>query len=419
MGKVGRAICIFLPLACTIISAVFQILLGLGGTSSTNSYLARTYFLKLNTTLPAPSGSLGTTGGSANSSGIPSIYTTADGNVIIQPEYTISLFSYCAYDLDNANTNNSTSNTYDLIFCTSPHTNFFFNLSSAFGLSSTEVDTLLGPSFTSANNDYATAAKYVTGLYIAGLVSTAIELLFSIGALFSRLGSLFTTLAALSTAILTTAFSGLVTGTYVVLDGAVNADLNKHGYGTSLGGRAFAYMWISSAFTIAAVILWAFSCCCVSGSSHHFGGGGSGGRQKGSNGGAEGGAFDPKVGGPNQPRGINDGAGGGFAAKMGSFARAPSNVWRQRSFGPGAGGAGGGFTGTRGAAGGVYSPIGTGPTAHGVAGHDQVPLQPYGAQPGVGGRGGAFDSDVRSGEGRGYAGRGQGREGVYEDYRQV
>ena len=267
MGKAARAVCIFLPMVLTIAALVFQIMVGLGGTNSRNTYLSNIYFLQANTTGIAHNSSLTHTPANNNT---PSAAITPNGNIKIENIYTISLWNYCASDgtltkKPALQIGNQTVHTVD--FCTKRKLHFWFNPVEVWGLNRTSDATVdLGPEFRKVLRSYAVKnSRWIPTLYILTVVATCVEILIGIGGIYSRLGSLFTTLSSLVTTIFSFAFAVLATSTYAGLGVAGNTAFKLYGIRFHFGSTMYIYIWLAVACSLVSLILWAFSACCCSG----------------------------------------------------------------------------------------------------------------------------------------------------------
>ena len=267
-GKAGRFVCIFVPMVLTLAALVFQIMVGLGGTNAKNNYLSNLYFMQADT-----SGALGNsslTDRPANDWTDPAV-KTADGKIILQPYYTVSLWNYCAGSGDSVARSPLAINQQDaksVEFCTGRQLYFWFNPKDVWGFNGKLGDALFTERANNALNDYEkTASKWMSSLYILGIVAVSLEILIGIGALFSRLGSLFTTISALVSTAFLFAFALLTTLTYSSLVAAFNLSLNQYSIKFKLGPTMFVYIWLSVACSLVAALFWAFSSCCCSGRS--------------------------------------------------------------------------------------------------------------------------------------------------------
>ena len=265
-GKAGRFVCIFVPMVLTIAALVFQIMIGLGGTNPKNNYISNLYFMQADT-----SGALGNsslTNRPANDNTDPAD-KTSDGKIILQPYYTISLWNYCAGAGDDVGKSALAINQKDaksVEFCTGRQLHFWFNIKEVWGFTGKIGDELFSERANNVLDNYErTSSKWISSLFILGIVATSLEILIGIGALFSRLGSLFTTISAFVTTAFLFAFALLTTLTYVGMVATFNLSLNQYKIKFKLGPTMFVYMWLSVACSLVAALFWAFSSCCCSG----------------------------------------------------------------------------------------------------------------------------------------------------------
>jgi len=267
MGKTGRFVCIFTPMLLTLASLTFHIMVGLGGTNVSNSYLSNLYFMQANTTAAAQNSTL---------NNMPANPTTdpADiqhGKIVLKNFYAVALWGYCAGSGDVSTASKlaigqNSSRTVD--FCTARKLQFAFNPRDAWGINGTFGDKFFGNTTNNLLDNYESkSSKWISTLYILTVTAIGLEIIIGIGSLFSRLGSLVTTIAALITCSLTFSFAVLTTITYSAFVVAYNDALKSSGITFKIGPTMFAYMWLSVALSITGLFFWAFSSCCCSGRS--------------------------------------------------------------------------------------------------------------------------------------------------------
>ena len=266
-GKAGRFFCIFIPMILTMITLVFLVMIGLGGTNSSNTYLSNLYFIKMNTTNVTANPDF--SNNPANNNTDPMDRSPA-GKVIIQNYYTVALWGYCAGAGDNTTRQTlafgqMTAQTVD--FCSPRQLQYGFDPTQAWGLTLEQENDLFSADFYSFLNDtyLVTNRKWMSTLFILACVSTAIQILVGIGGLFSRLGSLFTTLSSIFTTGFIFAFAILTTLTYTRMAVSANLGLDGLGITMSIGTAMLAYMWLAFSLSFIGGLFWAFSSCCCSG----------------------------------------------------------------------------------------------------------------------------------------------------------
>ncbi|MCJ1440408.1 MAG: hypothetical protein MMC23_000891 [Stictis urceolatum] len=267
MGKAGRIFCIAVPLALTLISLVFLVLIGLAQTNKDSNYLSNLYYVRANLSA-APASvtenrkALNTTDPAAKDS---------DGNIKIEDFYTIGLWNYCAGNGKNVSTSSASlgqSSAQKVNYCTSRQTKFAFDPEAAWGLDKDFTTKHFSDKLNSALDKYeSTFSKIIGPFYILTVTSAGVTALISIAAIFSRLGSLATTIAASLTSLLSFVFAAVATAAYAVLAGAFNAALKDQKIHFSLGPSMFIYMWLTFAVSFVAMLFWALSSCCCSGKS--------------------------------------------------------------------------------------------------------------------------------------------------------
>ena len=274
MGKAGRFACIFTPMALTIASLVCLIIVALGGTNKDNSTYNKLYFFRANTSdITVSPSDLNLPdnlpiGGSLNAT--TSAAKTALG---VADFYHVSLWNYCSGDFSQ----NSTGGVSDHVTYCSPHQNeFWFNPVEVWHLNNTVVDHLLSKELKDGLNTYKTVAKWMFIAYIVALMSTIVEIIVGVLALFSRWGSLATTIVSTISSIFLIAFALTSTILYATLTGTFNDALKKYNIHGSMGHNIYVAVWLAVAFSLAAGLFWLFSSCCCSGRSDRIKGYGDG-----------------------------------------------------------------------------------------------------------------------------------------------
>lgn len=122
-------------------------------------------------------------------------------------------------------------------------------------------------------------SKWTQVVYIVALVSAAIELVFGIFAICSRIGSCCTSIicAIATTAII--AASIMATAQASVVVGAVKTSAEAYNVQGSLSTKFLGFTWAAVAFSLAAGLFWLFTtCCCGSDSKSSKGKAGWGNR---------------------------------------------------------------------------------------------------------------------------------------------
>lgn len=286
MGKAGRAVCIFTPMALTIASFVCVLLINLGGISKSSNTLNDLHFFTADfTNFTTDSSTLGT------------VINLAKEEGFISNKYEIFLWNYC-------DTGNGTSS-QDITYCSPRHTGFWFNPyqvwslekalnateSAASSLAGTSVDSSVLSqleSYVSSNADalydqvldsstrksidlYKKLSKWMFAAYFAGLWALVLTIVFGIFAVCSRFGSFLTWICAIISTILI--FGGSITATvmFSILVSTLHEKLKDYNVKVALSTHMLAVTWLATAFILLATLFWLFSCCCCSGKSnpHH------------------------------------------------------------------------------------------------------------------------------------------------------
>jgi hypothetical protein len=287
MGKAGRAVCIFTPMALTIASFVCVLLINLGGISKSSSTLNDLHFFTADfTNFTTDSSTLGT------------VINLAKKEGFISNKYEIFLWNYC-------DTGNGTAS-QDITYCSPRQTGFWFNpyqvwsLEKALNATESVASDLAGTgvdssvlsqleSYVSSNADalydkvldestrksidlYKKLSKWMFAAYFAGLWALVVTLAFGILAVCSRFGSFLTWICAIISTILI--FGGSITATvmFSILVSTLREKLKDYNVTVSLSTHMLAVTWLATAFILLATIFWLFSCCCCSGKSnpHHL-----------------------------------------------------------------------------------------------------------------------------------------------------
>ncbi|KEQ68462.1 hypothetical protein M436DRAFT_18426, partial [Aureobasidium namibiae CBS 147.97] len=248
MGKAGRAVCIFTPMALTIASFVCVLLINLGGISKSSNTLNDLHFFTADfTNFTTDSSTLGT------------VINLAKEEGFISNKYEIFLWNYC-------DTGNGTSS-QDITYCSPRHTGFWFNPYQVWSL-----EKALNATDTRKSIDlYKKLSKWMFAAYFAGLWALVLTIVFGIFAVCSRFGSFLTWICAIISTILI--FGGSITATvmFSILVSTLHEKLKDYNVKVSLSTHLLAVTWLATAFILLATLFWLFSCCCCSGKSnpHH------------------------------------------------------------------------------------------------------------------------------------------------------
>ncbi|KAI5272964.1 hypothetical protein E4T47_03788 [Aureobasidium subglaciale] len=287
MGKAGRAVCIFTPMALTIASFVCVLLINLGGISKSSSTLQDLHFFSADfTNFTTDSSTLGT------------VINLAKQEGFISNRYEIFLWNYC----DSGNGTSSQNITH----CSARKTGFWFDpyqvwsLEKALNATEDVASDLAGTgvdssiisqleSYVTDNADalydqvldsstrksidlYKKLSKWMFAAYFAGLWALIVTIVFGILAVCSRFGSFLTWICAIISTVLI--FGGSITATvmFSILVSTLHEKLKDYNVTVSLSTHMLAVTWLATAFILLATMFWLFSCCCCSGKSnpHHI-----------------------------------------------------------------------------------------------------------------------------------------------------
>lgn len=124
--------------------------------------------------------------------------TDAKAAADVHDFYTIYLWNYCAWD---------GGKTYD--FCSKRQPYFAFDPVQVWGLEKTGVQNAFPEQLQSGMKAYKAVSKWMFIAYIVALVSTIVELLIGISAIFTRWGSIFTTIVSAVSCVLPCSIPGV------------------------------------------------------------------------------------------------------------------------------------------------------------------------------------------------------------------
>ncbi|KAI5282486.1 hypothetical protein KEM54_002700 [Ascosphaera aggregata] len=291
MGKAGRCACIFLPYLLGIGALVCLIMVFLGDRYKTDT-LQKLWLMKIDTSelktdidndsdLRVLAQALGKSAGQ------------------IKDWYTIGLWNQChgSYKGDEMITEG----------CSSPHRKYWFDPKKEFNLGDIPVERLYSADFKEALEAYQKASEALYYIFIVAFITTILEILVGIGAIFSRWGSFFTTLVSLVAGVFTVALAIYVSVIFPIISGAINNDLADLKIKSSIGRRVLACLWIAVLCAAVSFLFWFSSICCCSGKSP-YGHKGDRPRGRGINA-AEKGTYNYERVGPFGPGGAaNDGS---------------------------------------------------------------------------------------------------------------
>ena len=286
MGRVGRFVCLSVPLALTFASLVALIVVITGGVTN-KSY----YFFKIDTSNLTISSSLITrdlptsidlnptinllditpitderTAPTLTKKSIESAIASATGlessgdsftakSLGLADWYTVALWNYCAVDNSTSGTNST---------CSSPKAEYWFDPYTVWGISNnTALEKEFPSEVKSALKTYKKVSKWTFIVYIIAVVSTFIELLVSAVAMFCACNGCLTWIVSTISSITTIAASVMATAMSSVVVGALDSAFKSYGIKSSLGTNMLAATWLAVAFNIAAgLFLMLANCCC-------------------------------------------------------------------------------------------------------------------------------------------------------------
>ena len=256
----------------TLASLVCLVIVGLGGRNKSSTALSSLYFFRANTShITANASMLGLPSDVSNTELNSYINNATHGsllggttNVSLSDYYTVSLWNYCSGNFTGSGHNDTNTPS----FCSPQQSQFWFNPVAVWGLTNTSAENVFGKQLNDGLNTYHTVAKWMFIAYVIAIISTAVEILAGIFAIFSRLGSLLTSIVSFISGLFIGAFAITVTILYSTLMGTFNTALNKYNIHGDLGRSMFIFVWLAVLFSWLSGIFWLFSSCCCSGRSN-------------------------------------------------------------------------------------------------------------------------------------------------------
>lgn len=186
----------------------------------------------------------------------------------IRDFYDIGLWGYCAG-------NKTSSGEYKVDYCSKPKAEFAFDPVTVWGLNSSSsgasnVEDVLPSNLHKALDTYKTVSKWMFIAYMVAFGATAIELIFGLFAICSRLGSFVTSIISGVAFIFTLAASVTATAMFAVFTGTFDTALKQYHIHGSMGKNIYVATWIATAFALCGTMFWLFSsCCCAARSPYH------------------------------------------------------------------------------------------------------------------------------------------------------
>ena len=277
MGKLGRFACIFTPMAMTIASLVCLVIVGLGGTNKNSDSLNGLYFFRANTSdINVKPSDINLPSNPLTDAILNETTDVAKKAIGIKDFYHVALWNYCDGDF----TKNKSGGWNDHVtFCSPRKSEFWFDPVEVWNLNQTLADHVFSKELKDGLDAYKTASKWMYIAYIVAVISTAVEIVIGISALFSRLGSLATTIVSTVSSVFVVGFALTATILYSTLAGAFNSALKKYNVHGSLGHDIYVWTWLAVLFSFGAGFFWLISSCCCSGRSDRIKGYEDGGRR--------------------------------------------------------------------------------------------------------------------------------------------
>lgn len=262
MVNAGRVLCLFTPFALCLASLVCIIIVFLGGWNARSTTLGSYYFLKADLSQftvnntgfdPVP-------GTDIDNEALNQALNEAKAALSLRDFYTIYLWNYCSWD---------GSDKYQI--CSKREPYFAFDPVEVWGLESTGIQNAFPEELKSGLKAYKAVSKWMFIAYMVALVSTVIELLVGISAIFSRWGSFCTTFFSSLSSLFILAASATATAMFATLLGTFNKIFEAYGIKASLGPEMMRTTWLAVAFSFGASFFWLLSMCCCSARSPYGG----------------------------------------------------------------------------------------------------------------------------------------------------
>lgn len=257
MVQIGRVACIFTPFALTIASLVCIVLVFIAGSKQKNTALDDLYFFRadLSNFTSNPSTDL-IPGTSVDDSLLKTGLDEAKKALNLKDYYTIYLWNYCAWDGKD-----------QYSYCSPKQAEFWFNPVDVWGLNGTGVEALFPKELKDGLDAYHTASKWMFVAYVAALITTVLEIVVGVSAIFSRWGSFATTIVSTLSTVCLMGASIVATILFSTLAGSFNSVLKAYSIKATVGVAMLRVSWLAVAFSLGSGIFWFFSICCCSGRS--------------------------------------------------------------------------------------------------------------------------------------------------------
>jgi len=261
MVNAGRIACISTPFVLSIASLICIILVFLAGTSKNNTSLDNIYFFQgdLSNFTADPSTDI-IPGTNADNELLNTGLKQAKEDLKLKDIYQIYLWNYCA---------GATDKPYE--YCSPKKAYFWFNPVEVWGLNNTGVEQLFPKELNNGLKTYQTVSKWMFIVYVISLITTILEIVVGISAIFSRWGSFATTFFSTASSLFTFAASLTATILFSTLSAAFNNALKPYGIHGKVGQTFLRITWLAVAFSFGAGFFWLLSVCCCSGRSPYGG----------------------------------------------------------------------------------------------------------------------------------------------------
>jgi len=172
--------------------------------------------------------------------------------------YTLTLWNYCA---EAGSSKNCSTAQFD-------YASKAMNMTLV-NATASELGLDVPSGFTDAVKTYSTLNKWTEIVYMIAAISLAVELVFGIIALFSKVGSCCTFITSGVSSFTLIAASALATALASISVGSLDSVGKLYGLKASINTGFLASTWIAVAFSLGAGFFWMFSICCCDGANRH------------------------------------------------------------------------------------------------------------------------------------------------------
>ncbi|AOA61323.1 Cell wall integrity protein [Komagataella phaffii CBS 7435] len=266
---------VIIPALLSVVACLFAIFSCIGSTKN-NEFLTSIYLLEID----------------ASNISISALIPAA-ANIDISPQqlglsdvYTLGMWGYCegtaSSDAQTDRDEILGLDNVDFTACSSPKAMYVFdpesfiqdvlNTSASLNqvnsyldiLGVDNVDISLPQDLVDYEDTIRAVSKMIFICTIIGIVLTFIQVLFSIGAFFSKGWSCATTVVSILSFVSLIIGAGGATGMYRIVQTIFNDNLGEYGVRAGLSRNFLVFYWLAVALNLIALVFWIFSICCGS-----------------------------------------------------------------------------------------------------------------------------------------------------------